>query len=62
MKNNRYKEENAAFKINGYILSGPFPNIRAEFELAKTETIKNLKQDIQDIEDLTFEKYLYYNK
>ncbi len=58
----QYQIQNAAHKINGYQISKPLESFEASFDRAKVDTINQLKKDLADVENLTFDQYKYILK
>ena len=50
----RYEFENAVELVDGYYSKPLNQDVRAEFERARTECIKNLLKRIENVKELTF--------
>ena len=58
----QYEQQNAAWKVDGYYQPTPSRNDAASFELAKAECLKHLHRQIECIQSLTLEQFLYEKK
>ncbi|WP_305910439.1 hypothetical protein Q9L42_021255 (plasmid) [Methylomarinum sp. Ch1-1] len=63
---NRYEKQNAASRIDGYYNPRPHEAVlekhREAFDRAKAETLKNIRNALEQTEALTFEEFFAERK
>jgi len=55
---NQYAEINAGHTIDGYLIRKPNQSKEDAFTAAKVEAVERLHDQIRNVEELTFEKFL----